>query len=66
MTVSDRDIWLSAAQMIKAHGDEAWDEAVTRYFNLKEAGDHQGMATWRRIARAIDELAHARPSEIEN
>jgi hypothetical protein len=46
MTVSDRDIWLSAAQMIKAHGEEAWDEAVTRYFVLKEAGDHQGMATW--------------------
>lgn len=66
MTVSDRDIWLSAAEMIKAHGEQAWEEAVLRYFDLKQSGDEEGMATWRRIARAIDDFAHKVRGETEN
>lgn len=66
MSVSDRDIWLSAAEMIKTHGDDAWEEAVSRYFDLREKGDHDGMKVWRRIARAIDDFTSRIRGESEN
>jgi hypothetical protein len=66
MPISEKDIWRSAAEMIKAHGENAWDEAVKRYFDLKENGDTEGMAVWRRVARAIDEFSTINPGESLN
>ena len=66
MATSDRDIWLSAAEMIKAHGDAAWEEAVMRYFDLKKVGDEEGMKVWRRVARAIDDFSTMNPGESQN
>lgn len=65
-SVSDRDIWMSAAELIKAHGDSAWEQAVVRYFELKKEGDEAGMAVYRRIVRAIDDFTAVRPGESEN
>ena len=66
MQVSDRDIWLSAAEMIKAHGDSAWEEAVSRYFDMKVKDDQEGMKVWRRVARAIDDFTNRMPGESGN
>jgi hypothetical protein len=66
MTVSDRDIWLSAAEMINAHGDDAWEEAVSRYFACREKSDQEGMKVWRRVARAIDDFTSRIRGESEN
>jgi len=66
MSVSDLDIWRSANELIKQYGEEAWTEAVTRYFNVREKGDKEGMAVWRRIARAIDDFTVVRRGEAEN
>lgn len=63
---SDRDIWLSAAEMIKAHGEQVWEKVVVGYFDLKQAGDEWDMATWRRIARAICDFANKLRDETEN
>ncbi len=53
MPVSDLDIWRSANELIKQHGEKAWTEAVLKYFEMKRAKDLEGIAVWRRIARAI-------------
>jgi len=61
MPVSEIDIWRSANELIKLHGEKAWDEAVVRYFELRKADDHAGMDVWRRIANAISWLTDPRP-----
>lgn len=66
MAVPDIDTWRSAALLIKAHGDGAWDHAAERYFALREARDVQGMLVWRRIAQAIAELTDREPGAILN
>jgi hypothetical protein len=54
MSVSELDIWRAANELIKLHGEKAWDEAVMKYFDLRAVGDEEGMAVWRRIAQTID------------
>ena len=46
MTVSDIGIRRSAVLLVKEHGEEAWTEAVVRFFEIKERGDTEGMAVW--------------------
>lgn len=61
-TVSDIDIWRAANLLIQQHGEKAWDEAVGRYFDMRDAGDAEGMRTWRRIANAIASFTDPRPT----
>jgi len=56
MPVSDLDIWRSANLLIKQHGETAWDEAVVKYFEFHQIHDVEGMAVWRRIAKAISDF----------
>jgi hypothetical protein len=58
--VSDRDIWATANEVIKAQEDPIWF-AVQRYDALLEAGDMEGCAVWRRVEAAIRELLKQKP-----
>ena len=60
--IPEREIWQSAAIMIKRFGAEAAIQASTRADELLEAGDINGAATWRAIIRAIDELQRDTPT----
>lgn len=61
MPVSDIDIWRAANELSKAYGEEAWDHAVERYFEMKNKGDVEGMKVWRRIAQLLN-----RPTAPQN
>jgi len=63
--VSDKDIWISATELIKQHGEKAWTEAVLKYFEMRRRRDDGGIKVWRRIARAISELTE-RPNIAPN
>jgi hypothetical protein len=56
MAISGLDIWRSANELIKYYGDEAWTQAVLKYFELKCSGDAEDGNVWRRIARAVDTM----------
>ena len=48
--------------MLKRYGDRAEAESTTRVDELEAAGDREGAAVWRRITRAVVELANKTPS----
>ena len=52
----DKEIYRSAKLLIDRHGDDAVIEAAMQADELLEAGDLDGLATWNRILRAIEEL----------
>jgi len=52
----DKDIYRSAKLLIARHGDDAPIHAAMRADKMLEAGDLDGLATWKRILSAIDEL----------
>ncbi len=62
---SDLDVYRSAKLLIDQHGDEAPIHAAMRVDELLDAGDLDGVAVWRRIIRAIEELQRKEPSEGE-
>ncbi len=63
---SDLDIYRSANELIKQHGDAADIEAAMRADELMEAGDMEGRAVWLRIVKAIEELlSQERPDGAE-
>ena len=53
---SDLDIYRAANELIKQHGDDAPIHAAMRSDELLEAGDLDGLAVWKRILAAVDEL----------
>jgi hypothetical protein len=62
---SDLDIWRSAQLLVQQHGEDAPIHAAMRADAMLEAGDLDGLATWKRILRAIAELQNIErlPSE---
>ncbi len=63
---SDLDIYRSANELIKQHGDDAPIHAAMRDDELMEAGDMEGVAAWLRIVRAVEELlSEERPDDAE-
>ncbi len=63
---SDLDIYRSANELIKQYGDAADIEAAMRADELMEAGDMEGVAAWKRIVKAIEELlSEERPDDAE-
>ncbi len=60
---SDLDIYRSANELIKQHGDAADIEAAMRADKLAEAGDREGKAVWLRILSAVKELQQREPGE---
>ncbi len=59
--ILDLDIYRSAAVLIKQHGADAPIHAAMRADAMLEAGDLDGVATWRRILRAVEELKETEP-----
>ncbi len=60
---SDLDIYRSANELIKQHGDAADIEAAMRADEIMEAGDMEGEAVWLRIVKAIEELRQREPGD---
>ena len=63
---SDLDIYRSANELIKQHGEAADIEAAMRADARLAAGDMEGEAVWLRIMKAIEELlSEERPEDAE-
>ena len=63
---SDLDIFRSANELIKQHGDAADMEAAMKADERLAAGDMEGEAVWIRIVKAIEELlSKERPDDAE-
>ena len=61
--ISDRDIYRSAAVMIRRYGDDAALEAGRRGDSLLDTGDIEGYGTWLQIVRAIGQLQKTSPTD---
>ncbi len=63
---SDLDIYRSANELIKQHGEAADIEAAMRADERLAAGDMEGEAVWLRIVKAIEALlSKERPADAE-
>ena len=63
---SDLDVYRSANELIKQHGDAADIEAAMRADELAADGDMDGEAVWLRIVKAIGELlSKERPGDAK-
>ncbi len=63
---SDLDIYRSANELIKQHGEAADIEAAMRADERLAAGDMEGGAVWLRIVKAIEELqSKERPDDAK-
>ncbi len=58
---SDLDIYRSAKELIKQHGEVADIEAALRADELMEAGNMEGVTVWKMILKAIKELLDTTP-----
>ena len=54
--VTDIDIYRTANQYIKQHGEDAAIQAAMRSDELLAQGDFDGQKVWIRIMKAVDEL----------
>ncbi len=61
----DIDIWRSAQLLVKRHSKDAPIHAAMKADAMLEAGDLDGLATWKRILKAIEELQRAEPTSGE-
>ncbi len=62
---ADLEIYRSAKLLIDRHGDDAVIEAAMMADKMLEKGDLDGLATWNRILRAIEELRSGKRPEGE-
>ena len=63
---SNLDIYRSANEIIKQHGEDAPILAAMRADQLMETGDMEGEAVWLRIVKAVEELlSEERPEDAE-
>jgi hypothetical protein len=60
--VTGVDIWRAAHLMIEMHNSNAGWQAGLRADHLLSQGDMEGFRVWAKIATAITDLAHAKPS----
>ncbi len=58
---SDLDIFRSAQLLVKRHGKDAPIHAAMKADAMLEAGDLDGLAVWKRILRAVEELRRVEP-----
>ena len=63
---SNLDIYRSAHELIKQHGDAADIESALRADKRLAAGDMEGEAVWLRIVKAVEVLlSEERPDDAE-
>jgi hypothetical protein len=59
------DIYQTANELIKQHGEDATIHAAMRADELLDAGDMYGQAVWKQILAAIEELLSGdRPKDV--
>ncbi len=58
---SDIDIYRSANLLVKRHGEDAPIHAAMKADAMLEAGDLDGLAVWKRVLRAVEELVKTTP-----
>ncbi len=63
--IPDLDIYRSANVLVTRHGADAPIHAAMRADAMLEAGDLDGVATWRRTLRAVEELQGTEPKPGE-
>jgi len=56
MLPDDRELWACAPQVERQHGEDAPRFVAERIGALAVAKDEEGIATWRAIARRLDQL----------
>ncbi len=56
LMTSDLDIYRSANVLIREHGEDAAIEAAMRADVMLEKGGLEGLAVWKRIVRAVEEI----------
>ncbi len=61
----DLDIYRAANLLVKRHGEDAPIHAAMRADAMLDKGDLDGVATWRRILRAVEELQGTEPKPGE-
>ena len=60
LMIDDPDVFRAAKLLIDQHGDDDAIRAAQRADQLADEGDLDGVAVWRRILEAIDELQRER------
>ena len=59
--IPDLDIYRSANELIREHGEDVPIHAAMRADAMLEAGDLDGYAVWKRIVKAVEELQRVEP-----
>ena len=59
--VEEIEVYRAANQLIQRHGADAEFEAAMRVDAMIERGDPEGLAVWKRIIKAVDELLAQAP-----
>ncbi len=62
--IGEVDLWRCAKQIIDRYGEDAPLEAAMRADAMLEAGDLDGLAVWKRIKKAAEELLRERPDGL--
>ena len=60
--IPEIDIWRAAKLMLKRYGEKALEESAKRVDELAAGEDYNGIAIWRRITTAVQQLANNTPS----
>ncbi len=63
--ISALDIYRSAQVLIRQHGDDAGLQAAQRADDMLDRGDMDGLAVWKRILAAVEEIARTEPADGE-
>ena len=56
MILADDDVWHLTSSLLRKHGADTGRELERRLAQAREQGDHQGLAMWLDVARALHEL----------
>jgi len=56
MTISDRELWACALQVLNHHGPDVDAFIAERTRALLEAGDEAGIRAWLAIASRVDQI----------
>ena len=59
--IPDLDIYRTADLFVKHHGEDAPIHAAMRADAMLEAGDLGGLAVWKRVVKAVEELQRVEP-----
>ncbi len=63
--VEEIEIFRAANRLIQRHGQDAEFEAAKQADAMIERGDPEGLAVWKRILRAVEDLQRTKPSSGE-